>query len=250
MSVPAGVVFDVDGTLVDSEQEGHRVAFNKAFEEAGLPYRWDRAHYRELLHVAGGRERIRHFLAGEGRAEPEAAETAVELHREKTRLFRELVIAGGVPLRAGVRRLVDELLDAGIPLYVATTGSRPWVEPLLRGHFGDGTFDLVLTGTEVPDLKPSPDVYLALLEQTGRAASDLVAIEDSHNGLRAAHGAGIPTLMVLNEESHGDFSSAELVVDGFGPDARYVSGPAGPQALVDGYIRVDTLSAVARARPS
>ena len=248
MSSPAGVVFDVDGTLVDSEQEGHRVAFNQAFEEAGLPYSWDRRVYRELLRVAGGRERIQHFLLTEGMAPREAASTAADLHREKTRLFRELVLAGRVPLRAGVRRLVDELVDTGTPLYVATTGSRPWVEPLLRGHFGDDTFDLVLTGSEIPDLKPAPDVYLAVLEQTGHSARDLVAVEDSHNGLRAAHGAGLATLVVLNEESHGDFSAAELVVSGFGPGAEYVSGPAGPQAVADGFVRAGTLAAVARAR--
>ncbi len=248
MSAPAGVVFDVDGTLVDSEQQGHRVAFNQAFEEAGLRYHWDPPVYRALLRVAGGRERIQHFLLADGVGAQEAAALAAELHGEKTRLFRELVLAGGVPLRTGVRRLVDELLAAGVPLYVATTGSRPWVEPLLRRHFGDDTFELILTGTEVPDLKPSPAVYLAVLEQTGRPARELVAVEDSSNGLRAAHGAGIATLVVLNDESDGDFSAAELVVSGFGPGADYVSGPAGPGALVGGLVRPGTLAAVVRAR--
>jgi HAD superfamily hydrolase (TIGR01509 family) len=250
MSNPAGVVFDVDGTLADSEQEGHRVAFNQAFQQAGLPYLWDRARYSELLRVAGGRERIEHFLVGEGASRPEAAEQAAALHRDKTRIFRDLVLAGGVPLRAGARRLVDDLRAAGLTLYVATTGSRRWVEPLLQGHFRDDTFALILTGTEVPTLKPAPDVYRAVLERGGHRPGDLVAIEDSHNGLRAAQGAGIATLVVLNDDSHGDFSSAELVVTGFGPGAQYVSGAAGADALVDGIVSVGTLAAVRDAGAS
>lgn len=248
MSIPAGVVLDVDGTLVDSEQEGHRVAFNKAFERAGLPYRWDRRVYRDLLRIAGGRARVRHYLVSTGLPVAEADDVAAALHRDKTRHFLDLVEAGGVPLRPGVSRFVGDLQAAGLALYVATTGSRSWVEPLLRGHFGDDTFASVLTGTEIHELKPAPDVYLALLERTGREPSDLVAVEDSLNGLRAAHGGGLPCVVVLNEESHGNFSAAELVVTGFGPGAGYVSGPAGPEAVRNGYVEVGTLAAAARAR--
>jgi HAD superfamily hydrolase (TIGR01509 family) len=250
MSTPAGVVLDVDGTLVDSEQEGHRVAFNTAFERAGLPYRWDRAVYRELLRIPGGQPRVRHYLVAAGVPEAEAEVQASALHQNKTRHFLDRVLDGGVPLRPGARRFVDDLRAAGLPLYVATAGSRTWVEPLLRGHFDDDTFALVLTGSEVPELKPAPDIYRAVLDRTGLAARDLVAVEDSLNGLRAAHGAGLPCLVVLNEESEGDFSAAELVTTGFGPGAGYVSGLAGPEAVHGGWIGVGTLAAVARAGAS
>ena len=60
------VIFDVDGTLVDSERHGHRVAFNLAFEEFGLPYRWGEEEYGELLRTTGGRRRIDGYLRSKG----------------------------------------------------------------------------------------------------------------------------------------------------------------------------------------
>ncbi len=246
MSRPAGVVFDVDGTLAESEQRGHRVAFNRAFEEAGLPDRWEEQRYRELLRVAGGRQRLAHYFVGEGRDGQDADRLAAELHPEKTRLFQEMVRGGEVPLRAGAKDLVARLGDAGMRLFVATTGTRAWVDALLTAHFSDGTFEQVVTGTEVPDLKPSPAVYERVVELAG--TDDLVAVEDSANGLMAAHAAGLACLVVLNGESHGDFSPAELVLDGFGPAAGYVSGAAGPGAVVDGVVDLGTFHSIVGAR--
>lgn len=246
MSPLRAVIFDVDGTLVDSEQEGHRVAFNQAFEQLRLPDRWTRDQYRDLLKVAGGRQRLVHHLLSQGRDEDHAEHLATRLHQEKTRIFRELVGAGRVPLRPGVGRLVEDLRSAGVRLFVATTGSREWVAPLLEGHFGGDVFEHVVTGSEVPVLKPAPDVYLRVLELSGCEAPEVVAVEDSLNGLRAAHAAGIACLVVRNAESRGDFTDAELVCDGFGPEARYLSGAAGPAAVAGGCVGVETLRAVAR----
>ena len=64
---PAAAIFDVDGTLVDSERDGHRVAFNLAFEQLGMDDRWDVGTYGELLTVTGGRRRLVHYLKSQGR---------------------------------------------------------------------------------------------------------------------------------------------------------------------------------------
>ncbi|MEZ5097007.1 MAG: HAD-IA family hydrolase [Nocardioides sp.] len=210
---PDAVVFDVDGTLVESEQDGHRVAFNRAFEEAGLPDRWDRATYRRLLAVPGGRPRLTTWFVSRGRSAAEAETLAASLHARKSELMRELCAAGEVPARPGVAELLGELAGAGIDLHVATTGSPGWVLPLLARRFGP-LFDVVVTGADVARLKPDPEAYLEVLRRTGRPADRVVAVEDSTAGVRAAVAAGLRCLAVRNDDTReDDVHAADLVVD-------------------------------------
>ncbi|HEX6249202.1 MAG TPA: HAD-IA family hydrolase [Nocardioidaceae bacterium] len=237
------VVLDVDGTLVDSERDGHRVAFNQAFEDAGLPYRWDVEEYGRLLRITGGRHRLEAYLVDHDHEPGEAAELARKLHEAKTGIFREMVTAGDVPLRPGVARLVTELREAGVRTFVATTGSRAWVEPLLEHHFGRDAFELVVTGTEVTRLKPHPAAYEAVVAAAGLDPRRVVAVEDSANGLRSAQAAGLACLVVTNDYTRDhDLSGADLVVDGFGPGARRVAGVEAP--LPDGAVTAATLAAL------
>lgn len=210
------VVFDVDGTLVDSERDGHRVAFNLAFEEAGLPDRWDVATYGDLLRVAGGGHRIAHWFESRGRTPDEARQLAERLHPRKTELMRDLIAEGSIQSRPGVADLIDNLRSRDIAVHVATTGTRAWVDPLLTTLFGD-VFDTVVTGTEVTDLKPSPAAYLEVLALTGADASRTIAVEDSANGVRAAAAAGLRCVAVPNDYTReDDLSGARIIVDGFG----------------------------------
>lgn len=229
MTLPAAVIFDVDGTMVDSERHGHRVAFNVAFEERGLPDRWDEATYGRLLEITGGKRRLTHYLLDKGYPQDQACSLAASLHARKTELFRQLIDAGEVPARPGVTRLLDELAEAEVPVAVATTGSRAWVEPLLKRLFGLDRFTVILTGTEVPDRKPDPAVYVEALERLGAPAGQVVAVEDSANGLAAARSAAIGCLVVTNDYTAGqDFDGAALVVDGFdAPEAVTLETLAG-----------------------
>ncbi len=208
------VVFDVDGTLVDSERDGHRVAFNAAFAEAGLPDRWDVTTYGRLLAVTGGARRLASWFESTGRTPSEARRLAEQLHARKTQIMRELIEDGRVQARPGVHRLIDELEAAAIPMHVATTGTRAWVEPLLDRVFGP-RFQTVVTGTEVPELKPSPAAYLEVLHRTGCPADRTVAVEDSGNGVKAAVGAGLRCVAAYNPYTRDDdLSGATLVVGG------------------------------------
>jgi HAD superfamily hydrolase (TIGR01509 family) len=145
-------------------------------------------------------------------------ELAGTLHRLKTRFFEQMVREGRIGLRPGVAYFVRALQKEGIRLFVATTGTRAWVDPLLRAHFEPGTFEHVVTGTEVPRLKPEPDVYLHVLDLGELPADDVLAVEDSANGLEAADRAGIACVVVRNEYTAGDLSKAALVADSFEAD--------------------------------
>ena len=217
MSPLEAVVFDVDGTLVDSERDGHRVAFNLAFEEFGLPYRWDVEEYGRLLRTTGGQRRIDGYLAGQGVPEEERAELAPALHRRKTALMSGLVDEGTVGDRPGVKRLLEELVEEGVRLAVATTGSRGWVERLLERLLPGLAFEVVVCGDEVAERKPDPEAFTTALERLKLAADRVVAVEDSAEGLESAVGAGLATAIVVNGYTRGhDLDRAGLVLDGFG----------------------------------
>jgi len=219
MSPLEAVIFDVDGTLVDSERDGHRVAFNEAFEEAGLPDRWDVATYGPLLKITGGANRMAFWFEHNGRTPDEARELAERLHKRKTEIMRRLVEEGRVRARPGAVRLIDELAAHGVAMHVATTGTRAWVEPLLSHAFGD-RFETVVTGTEVPELKPDPAVYLEVLDRIGCEPGNAVAVEDSANGVRAAVGAGLRCVAAHNPYTReDDLSGATLIADGLNDPA-------------------------------
>lgn len=214
------VIFDVDGTLVDSERHGHRVAFNLAFEAFDLVYRWDEEEYGRLLRTTGGQRRIDGYLATQGVAEAERARLAPALHAAKTAFMAELIEAGRIEVRPGVLRLLAELAGSGCVLAVATTGSRGWVERVLDRALGGFEFAVVVTGDEVTERKPHPEAFVTALQRLGLPAAAAVAVEDSAEGLASATGAGLVCAAVANAYTlDHDLSTAELVLDGFGEPA-------------------------------
>jgi HAD superfamily hydrolase (TIGR01509 family) len=212
---PAAVVFDVDGTLAETERDGHRIAFNEAFVRHGLDITWEAQEYGELLRTAGGRERLAGYLHAHGFG-PAAEGIAAEVHRTKTLLFREQVLAGGLAPRPGVLELVDGLVRGGVRIAVATTGRRSWAEPLVRRLLGSGVVEVLVTGDDVGQLKPDPEVYLRALRALRIPAEHALAVEDSAVGLRAASRAGLATVVVTNPyTADQDFRGAAAVLPAF-----------------------------------
>ncbi|MCU0814017.1 MAG: HAD-IA family hydrolase [Burkholderiaceae bacterium] len=204
------LIFDVDGTLADTERDGHRVAFNAAFAEHGLDWHWDEALYGELLQVAGGAERLAHYARAHRAltlADDELAALLRRLHASKTRHYVQRVAEGAVRLRPGVERLIREARREGLRLAIATTTTRDNVIALLRATLGEDAphwFDAMGTAQEVAAKKPDPAVYRWVLERLGLDADAAIAFEDSGHGVTAATAAGLRCLVTPTDYSAGD----------------------------------------------
>ncbi len=238
------LIFDVDGTLAETEAL-HRQAFNDSFATAGLPWVWDEALYGRLLEITGGKERIGHYVRSAGRAAL-AADAIAALHADKTRRYARLIEQGGLALRPGVRRLLDEAQAAGVRLAIATTTSRPNVDALLQATLGGQPFEVIAAGDEVAAKKPAPDVYRLALQRLGLPAADCLALEDTANGLRSALGAGLACIVTCSAYGGaGPFEGALAVVSCLGdpdqPASVLVSparcGPVIGLAELEGWAR-------------
>jgi HAD superfamily hydrolase (TIGR01509 family) len=220
------LIFDCDGVLVDTERDGHRVAFNRAFAAAGIDAEWDVEQYGELLKIAGGKERMTHYFNQHGWPNGKTAETLIpELHKRKTAIFTDLIAKGSLPLRSGVGRLVDEAHGAGIRLGVCTTSDPKAIDGVLDlfGAQRKGWFEIVLAGDIVKKKKPDPEIYNLAKQRLGLAGNDCVVVEDSRNGLLASLGAGMPTLITTSTyTTDEDFKGAAKVVPELGdpPNVR------------------------------
>ncbi len=195
------LLWDVDGVLAETERDGHRIAFNAAFAAHGLPWRWSVERYGELLTISGGRERLLHDMGTQAEAPRHAGERealARALHQTKNRLYAERLDERGIPLREGVRELMDECRGQGVCMGICTTTSRSNLDALLRFHFGDkwaACFAVLVCGEDVARKKPHPEVYLRALQVLQLDPLEALAIEDSPGGVAAAHAAGVPVIV-------------------------------------------------------
>jgi HAD superfamily hydrolase (TIGR01509 family) len=222
------LIFDCDGVLVDTERDGHRVAFNEAFREKGLDVHWDVDLYGELLKVAGGKERMKHFFNTTRWPEGVVDKDAFirELHLLKTDLFMKIIERGDLPLRSGVKRLVDEAIHAGITLAVCSTSNEKAVNLVVQTMLGPErkkSFAGIFAGDIVHKKKPDPEIYNLASKELGLEPSSCVVVEDSRNGLLAAIHAGMHCLVTKSHYTREeDFSEADQVVDELGdpPDVK------------------------------
>lgn len=227
------LIFDVDGTLADTERDGHRVAFNSAFSAAGLDWEWSVELYGKLLEVTGGKERIRFYLDRFFEYEHEYEKEnkkfvrpadldgfIAELHQSKTRFYIEMLSKGAIPLRPGVKRLLQEARDQGLQLAIATTTTPQNVSALLEHALAPDAmswFEVVAAGDVVPAKKPAPDIFEYALEQLTLGPESCLAFEDSRNGILSSRGAGLETIVTVNDYTREhDFTGALLVLDHYG----------------------------------
>lgn len=237
------LIFDVDGTLSDTERDGHRVAFNDAFDEYGIGWHWDIDTYGKLLAVTGGKERMKHYAEAflHNQNLPENFEQLVpELHAAKTRHYTQLLSTGAIPLRTGVERLLNEAREKGLRLAIATTTTPENVTALLEHTLGKDSidwFEVIAAGDIVPAKKPAGDIYNYALQAMDLKPEQCLAFEDSRNGILSAHDAGLTTLITVNGYTQDDdFTGAALVLNNFGEankPFKVISGDANEHNMVD-----------------
>ena len=211
------LIFDCDGVLVDTERDGHRVAFNKAFADLGIDATWSVERYGELLKIAGGKERMtRHFDETRWPVEDDARGDLIKkLHERKTAIFMELLDDGGMVLRPGVARLVDEAIAANIPIAVCSTSADRAVNAVVSGKLGTERAKKikVFAGDIVKRKKPDPEIYNLAAKILAVEPKKCVVIEDSQNGLEAAKSAGMNCIVTISSYTGGeDFRLADRVV--------------------------------------
>ena len=211
------VFFDQDGVIIDTERDGHRVAFNQTFKSFGYDFEWDVAYYHELLQVAGGKERMKHHLRTQGFGVEvktgEVDDLIKKMHKHKTAVFVELIESGKLPLRPGVKRLMKEVNDAGLLLGICTTSNERAAQAVVNGMLKDIKFEFVLAGDIVSNKKPDPEIYNLALEKAGLKPEECVVIEDSRNGVLAAHAAGLNIVATTNIYTASEnLSDANIIV--------------------------------------
>jgi HAD superfamily hydrolase (TIGR01509 family) len=220
------ILFDCDGVLADTERDGHRVAFNQAFNEKGINLLWDVERYGKLLEVAGGKERMTAHWNEKGwpnhemmAVEEERPAKVKELHLLKTDIFNKMIVDGAIPLRPGVLRLVDEAIEKGIRLAVCSTSSEIAVTNLVKTLMGDDRASKfqIFAGDMVATKKPAPDVYNMAVEAMKLDKTRCIIVEDTEIGLAAAKAAGISCIVTMSAYAENeDFTGADMIVDELG----------------------------------
>jgi HAD superfamily hydrolase (TIGR01509 family) len=242
------IFFDQDGVIIDTERDGHRVAFNQAFREFGYRFQWDVEEYHALLQVGGGKERMKHYLHTKGfgaDVAPEAEEDLIKkLHLRKTAIFIELIESGRLPLRPGVHRFMKEAAESGIMLGICTTSDEKAAGAIAHGVLSDIPFAFILAGDVVRKKKPDPEIYLLALNKAGLTPGECLVVEDSANGIRAAKSAGIPVLATSNPYTEReDLSAADIVVTCLGDISgeKGILRKGGEGLNYDGVLTVEQL---------
>ena len=216
------LIFDCDGVLVDTEKDGHRVAFNRAFAQKGYDFQWDVALYGELLQVAGGKERMRHYFDKNGWPDNviDRESFIKEMHHLKTNLFMEIIESREIPLRTGVERIVDEGISDNMILAVCSTSNERAVNLIVEKLLGPERkkhFKAILAGDVVSKKKPDPEIYNLAKKQLGLKGNECLVVEDSRNGLLAAKAAGMHCIITTSGYTGTeDFSEADAVFDELG----------------------------------
>lgn len=209
------ILFDHDGTLVDSEPVHFRMwAAVLARYGVTLSEQQYVAHYAGVPNLASAVDMIRRF---------ELDESPAALADAKHVVTKEFLLGGAFPLMNGALAAIAEFRRAGVKLAVVTGAGANGVHATLRANDLQHHFATVVCGDDVRASKPAPDCYVLALERLGLRATDCLAIEDTQHGLQAAHSAGIRCLALPTDMSrHHNFDCAEAVLGGMPEAVDYV----------------------------
>ncbi|HUV15290.1 MAG TPA: HAD-IA family hydrolase [Pelolinea sp.] len=248
MSKVKAFFFDQDGVIIDTEKDGHRVAFNRTFKKHGFNFEWSVEDYHGLLQISGGKERMKHYLHSKGfgrEIKPDEEDELIKkLHHDKTDEIISMLENNELPLRPGIHRFMKEICNRGLVLGVCTTSNQRAAQAVAQKMLSDIKFDFILAGDVVSRKKPDPEIYLMAKEKAGLNADECVVIEDSENGVSAAKAAGMHVVATTNfYTEREDLSQADIVVTSLGdPAGEKGELRAGGNRLdFDGVLTVDNV---------
>jgi HAD superfamily hydrolase (TIGR01509 family) len=247
------LLFDCDGVLAETERDGHRVAYNQAMTELGVPGEWSLEEYGELVQISGGKERLKYYFNKYPEKFPPdkvEADLIQDLYVKKTEIFKEMVGKGVLPPRSGISRLITEAHEKGVSLFICSTSHKESVGALVKRNYGEDClnwFTELFCGDIVPRKKPAPDIYNLAKDKYGLDPAFCFVIEDSRNGLLAAKGAGMHCLVTQSfYTTEEDFSEADMVVsclgDPGGETAKIIGNKRGKETI--NYITVMELDSL------
>jgi len=218
------LIFDVDGTLANTEHDGHLRAFNETFKLFELDWHWENKLYSDLLSVSGGKERLAHYVRNYNpKLERDLSINDIaDIHNKKTEIFVNHVANGEVSLRIGVDRIIEEAIESGLRLGIATTTSLKNVEALITSTLGESAldkFEVIGAGDVVKSKKPAPDIYQYVINKMRLSCHECIAFEDSEIGFASATSAGLETVVTLSEYNKKQiFKGALIVLDHLGDE--------------------------------
>ncbi|QEU97816.1 HAD family hydrolase [Streptomyces kanamyceticus] len=210
MSTSSGtsVIFDLDGTLVDSEPNYYEASRDLLAQYTGRAFTW--ADNEQYVGISS-HETLALWKKEYGIEVP-VTELLADLDRRYLALAR-----AGTHVYPEMRKLVEQLHDAGVPMAVASGSSRAAIEAILSGTGLDAQLTTLVSAEEVPRGKPAPDVFLAAAELLGASPADCVVFEDAAPGAAAAHAAGMRCVAIPYVAAHADdpaFTESELLFRG------------------------------------
>ncbi len=247
MAAIKSVFFDQDGVIIDTERDGHRVAFNQTFQDFGFDIEWGVDFYHEMLQVAGGKERMTHYFVQNGMEDKITPELIKKMHKHKTNLFVKLIESGKPPLRSGVKRLMREVNNAGLILGICTTSTERAAQAVVQAMLSEIKFDFVLAGDVVKKKKPNPEIYQLARQKSGLQPHECLVIEDSRQGVLSARAAGMHVVATTNPYTEKeDLSDADIIITALGDEGRekgeLVKGGEGMD--YEGVLRLGQLQAL------
>ena len=227
------LIFDVDGTVAETA-DLHRAAFNRAFEEHGLNWHWDREIFSQLFPVEFSLPKLRLFSvatrrSGQGHV-PSHSELA-KIAKRKAQIYCKSVRDGAAHLRPGVARLMQEALHEGLSIGAVSTSTRTETQSLLVAILGFHNMGWITSLRTAEDARvPAAErsLYQAVLDDFGIKGHRAIAIDDSAVGTAAASRIGIPVLATPSMYTASNrFESAALTISDLGQ-------PAEPFSVISG----------------